>query len=113
VQGRRCKLSPYADPLTGTSRLGQYAAERLARGDGAVGQPGTLGRAGGRALVPPRELSEPDPEFEALIEELGVSVLHVPDTGHAMGLQNPRSLAEAVAAILPSTATGNPDPDVR
>jgi hypothetical protein len=53
------------------------------------------------------ELSDAEPEFEAGLRELGVSVLRVPDTGHAMGLQNPRGLAEAVAAILAGTATGS------
>ena len=55
------------------------------------------------------ELSRPEPEFETLISELGVSILQVPDTGHAMGLQNPRGLADAVAAIVAGTArpTGN------
>ncbi|WP_151084091.1 alpha/beta fold hydrolase [Nocardioides cynanchi] len=50
------------------------------------------------------ELSEPDPEFEAGLRELGVTYLRVPDTGHAMGLQNPHGLAEAIAAILSGTA---------
>jgi pimeloyl-ACP methyl ester carboxylesterase len=50
-------------------------------------------------------LSEPEPEFEAGLRAEGVTWLHVPDTGHAMGLQNPRGLADAVAAILAGTAT--------
>jgi pimeloyl-ACP methyl ester carboxylesterase len=49
-------------------------------------------------------LSEREPELERGLAELGVSLLVVPDTGHAMGLQNPRGLAEAVAAIVTGTA---------
>jgi len=51
------------------------------------------------------ELSEPEPEREAGIRALGVNWLRVPATGHAMGLQNPAGLADAVAAILAGTAT--------
>jgi pimeloyl-ACP methyl ester carboxylesterase len=53
------------------------------------------------------ELSEPEPEFEASIRELAVSLLRVPDTSHAMGLQNPRGLANAVAAILAGAVAGD------
>ena len=56
------------------------------------------------------ELSEPEPEFEAGMRALGVSYLRVPDTGHAMGLQNPRGLAAAVAAIITGTASAVPAP---
>lgn len=56
------------------------------------------------------ELSEPEPEFEAGMRALGVSYLRVPDTGHAMGLQNPRGLARAVAATIDGTAIGVPAP---
>ncbi|HEY2297495.1 MAG TPA: alpha/beta hydrolase [Jatrophihabitans sp.] len=52
------------------------------------------------------ELTQPEPDFDALITDLGVSVMSVPNTGHAMGLQNPRGLADAVAAIL--AGTGQP-----
>ena len=52
------------------------------------------------------ELSEPEPEFAAGMRALGVSYVRVPDTGHAMGLQNPRGLAAAVAAIIAGTASG-------
>jgi pimeloyl-ACP methyl ester carboxylesterase len=52
------------------------------------------------------ELSELDPDFDRDLAELGVRLLRVPDTGHAMGLDNPRGLAEAVAAILNGTAVG-------
>jgi pimeloyl-ACP methyl ester carboxylesterase len=51
------------------------------------------------------ELTEPDPEFEAGLRAEGVNWLHVPETGHAMGLQNPRGLADAIAAIVSGTAT--------
>jgi pimeloyl-ACP methyl ester carboxylesterase len=51
------------------------------------------------------ELSEPEPDFEAGMRELGVSYLRVPDTGHPMGLQNPRGLADVIAAILSGTAS--------
>jgi pimeloyl-ACP methyl ester carboxylesterase len=56
------------------------------------------------------ELSEPDPEFEAGMRALGVSYLRVPDTGHAMGLQNPSGFAAAVASIITGTASGAPAP---
>jgi pimeloyl-ACP methyl ester carboxylesterase len=46
------------------------------------------------------ELSEFEPDFEAGLVALGVTYLKVPDTGHAMGLQNPLGFAEAVADIL-------------
>jgi hypothetical protein len=46
------------------------------------------------------ELSEPEPDLEADMRDLGVTFIQVPDTGHAMGLQNPRDLADAVAAII-------------
>jgi hypothetical protein len=50
------------------------------------------------------ELSEPEPEFEAGLRDLGIGWMYVPDTGHALGLQNPRGFAEAVASILSGTA---------
>jgi len=49
------------------------------------------------------ELSEQDPEFDAELRALGVSQAVVPDTGHAMGLQNPEGFASAVADVLAST----------
>jgi pimeloyl-ACP methyl ester carboxylesterase len=52
------------------------------------------------------ELSEPEPDFETLLTEFGVSVVHVPDTGHAMGLQNPRGFADAVAAAMHGSIGG-------
>jgi pimeloyl-ACP methyl ester carboxylesterase len=42
-------------------------------------------------------LSEPDNELQRGLEALGVTWRVVPDTGHAMGLQNPLGLAQAVA----------------
>lgn len=45
-------------------------------------------------------LSEPEPDFDRGIEELGVAIARVPDTGHAMGLQNPAGLAAAVAGMV-------------
>jgi pimeloyl-ACP methyl ester carboxylesterase len=51
------------------------------------------------------ELSEPEPEWEAGIREMGVNWLSVPATGHAMGLQNPTGLADVIAAILAGPAS--------
>jgi hypothetical protein len=45
-------------------------------------------------------LSEPEPDFDRGLEELGVHVVRVPGTGHAMGLQNPAGLAETIAGVL-------------
>jgi pimeloyl-ACP methyl ester carboxylesterase len=45
-------------------------------------------------------LSEQDDEFQRGLEALGVTWRIVPDTGHAMGLQNPMGLAEAVAEAV-------------
>jgi pimeloyl-ACP methyl ester carboxylesterase len=58
-------------------------------------------------------LSDPQPEFDRGIEELGVTVARVPGTGHAMGLQNPEGLAEAIAGIVSTTwsAPRLPSPD--
>ncbi|MFL5681485.1 MAG: alpha/beta fold hydrolase [Chloroflexota bacterium] len=46
------------------------------------------------------ELSGPEPEFERDLAAIGVGWKVVPATGHAMGLQNPEGLAEAVAQIV-------------
>jgi pimeloyl-ACP methyl ester carboxylesterase len=54
------------------------------------------------------ELSEPEPEFEAGLRTLGVNWIHVPATGHAMGLQNPAGFAETISTILSGTATPEP-----
>ena len=54
------------------------------------------------------ELSEPDPEFDDDLRSLGIARVVVPDTGHAMGLQNPAGLARAVADVLtPSRAVAH------
>jgi 4a-hydroxytetrahydrobiopterin dehydratase len=45
-------------------------------------------------------LSEPEPEFDRGLEDLGVRVARVPGTGHAMGLQNPAGLASTIAGIV-------------
>jgi hypothetical protein len=50
------------------------------------------------------EFTEPEPDFDAFLADIGVSFVQVPDAGHAMGLQNPRGLADAVAAILAADA---------
>jgi pimeloyl-ACP methyl ester carboxylesterase len=55
-----------------------------------------------RALRAPRwylhgELSDPDPELERDLVAMGVEWKVVPKTGHAMGIQNPEGLAQAVA----------------
>lgn len=51
------------------------------------------------------ELSEPEPAFVEGLRELGVTCLRVPGTGHAMGLQNPRGFADALAPILAGAST--------
>ena len=47
--------------------------------------------------------SEPEPELQRDLETMGVGWKVVPDTGHAMGLQNPEGLAQTVAEVLPSS----------
>lgn len=59
------------------------------------------------------ELSEPEPDFENLLRTLGVSLLRVPGTGHAMGLQNPRGFAEALAGVLAAPRSEDPDRGAR
>jgi pimeloyl-ACP methyl ester carboxylesterase len=44
--------------------------------------------------------SDPDPELERDLVAMGVRWQVVPDTGHAMGLQNPSGVAEAVAQAV-------------
>jgi len=46
--------------------------------------------------------SEPDPDLERDLAAMGVGWKVVPETGHAMGLQNPEGLAQAVADSLPA-----------
>ena len=47
-------------------------------------------------------LSDPEPELQHEITEMGVGWKVVPDTGHAMGLQNPDGLARTVGETLAS-----------
>ena len=49
------------------------------------------------------EASDPEPELQRDLAAVGVGWKVVPDTGHAMGLQNPQGLAHAVADVLPPT----------
>ncbi len=53
------------------------------------------------------ELSDPDPDFDKLIVELGATILRIARTGHAMGLENPRGLADTIAAVLGNAARPN------
>ena len=46
------------------------------------------------------ELSDPEPGLQRGLEEIGVDWKVVPKTGHPMGLQNPRGLAETIAEAL-------------
>ena len=46
------------------------------------------------------ELSDPEPDLQRDLAALGVGWKVVPGTGHAMGLQNPAGLAQAVAEVL-------------
>lgn len=45
-------------------------------------------------------LSEPEPELQRDLAAMGIGWKIVPDTGHAMGLQNPEGLAQTVADVL-------------
>lgn len=63
----------------------------------------------GRSLLPgldmPRwylmgSLSDPEPDLQRDLAAMGVGWKVVPDTGHAMGLQNPEGLAQTVAEVL-------------
>jgi pimeloyl-ACP methyl ester carboxylesterase len=47
-------------------------------------------------------LSDPEPQLEQEMAGIGVGWKVVPETGHAMGLQNPLGLAQAVAEALPA-----------
>ena len=49
------------------------------------------------------ELSDPDPDIDAQLRAYGVPQVVVPDTAHAMGLQNPAGLARAVADAVTTT----------
>lgn len=48
--------------------------------------------------------SDPEPDLQRGLEEMGVGWKVVPDTGHAMGLQNPAGLAQAVGESLTALA---------
>lgn len=57
------------------------------------------------ALTMPRwylvgALSDPEPDLERDLAGMGVGWKVVPDTGHAMGLENPEGLAQTVAEVL-------------
>ena len=45
-------------------------------------------------------LSDPKPDLQRDLAAIGVEWKVVPDTGHAMGLQNPEGLAQTVAEVL-------------
>jgi hypothetical protein len=45
-------------------------------------------------------LSDPEPGIEEEMGRVGVGWKVVPETGHAMGLQNPQGFALAVAEVL-------------
>ena len=47
-------------------------------------------------------LSDPEPQLEQEMAAIGVGWKVVPETGHAMGLQNPLGLAQAVTEVLPA-----------
>jgi pimeloyl-ACP methyl ester carboxylesterase len=47
-------------------------------------------------------LSDPQPLLEQEMARIGVGWKVVPETGHAMGLQNPLGLAQAVTEVLPA-----------
>ena len=49
------------------------------------------------------EASDPEPDLQRDLAAIGVEWKVVPDTGHAMGLQNPEGLAQAVADVLPAS----------
>ena len=51
-------------------------------------------------------LSGPEPELERDLAAMGVGWKVVPDTGHAMGLQNPEGLAQAIAEVLAQSSAG-------
>jgi pimeloyl-ACP methyl ester carboxylesterase len=63
-----------------------------------------------RTLQVPRwylqgELSDPDPELQGELAAMGVAWKVVPDTAHAMGLQNPEGLALAIAEVVTAAWT--------
>jgi pimeloyl-ACP methyl ester carboxylesterase len=52
------------------------------------------------------ELSDPQPDLQHDLAAMGVGWKVVPKTGHAMGLQNPAGLAQAVAEAMTASWTG-------
>ena len=65
-----------------------------------------------RTLQMPRwylqgELSDPDPDLERDLAAMGVGWKVVPATGHAMGVQNPEGLAQAVAEATAASWQGD------
>ena len=64
-----------------------------------------------RTLQMPRwylqgELSDREPDLQRDLEAMGVEWRVVPNTGHAMGLQNPEGLARTVAKVLTASWPG-------
>jgi pimeloyl-ACP methyl ester carboxylesterase len=64
-----------------------------------------------RTLQMPRwylqgELSDPEPELQHDLAAMGVGWKVVPKTGHAMGVQNPEGLAQAVAEVVTASWPG-------
>ena len=49
------------------------------------------------------EASDPEPELQRDLAAMGVGWKVVPETGHAMGLQNPEGLAQTIADVLPAS----------
>jgi pimeloyl-ACP methyl ester carboxylesterase len=52
------------------------------------------------------DLSDPVPEFERDLASIGVGWKVVPQTGHAMGLQNPLGFAQTVAEVVAASWSG-------
>jgi pimeloyl-ACP methyl ester carboxylesterase len=64
-----------------------------------------------RTLQMPRwyllgELSDPEPDLQHDLAAMGVGWKVVPETAHAMGLQNPEGLAQAVAEAVAASWPG-------
>jgi pimeloyl-ACP methyl ester carboxylesterase len=52
------------------------------------------------------ELSDTDPELQSEVAAMGVKWKIVPGTGHAMGIQNPEGLAQAVSEAVTASWAG-------
>jgi hypothetical protein len=48
-------------------------------------------------------LSDPEPDFDVGIEQIGVKLARVPGTGHPMGLKSPEGFADVIADIVDAT----------